>query len=104
MDDDNKICINKCKAMCCRGPLVLQLTVVEHKFLKNIGKQLQLPVVSSATIDGDYILKFLDHPGFHCAMLDSETSMCRIYEDRPKVCREFPLKVTPGCLISEKLK
>jgi len=90
--------------MCCRGPLVLQLTVIEHEFLKNVGKQFQLPVVSSATMDGRYILKFLDHPGLHCPMLDSETSMCRIYEDRPKVCREFPVKVTPGCLISEKLR
>ena len=104
MNDDNRICINECRAMCCRGPLVIQLTFSENEFLKSTGKQLQVPVVSSVTMDGKYILKFSDHPGLHCPMLDSETSMCRIYDDRPKVCREFPLKVTPGCLISEKLR
>jgi len=104
MNNDNQICINECGGMCCRGPLVLQLTSVEHKFLKGVAQKLQVPVFSSTTVDGRYILKFSDHPGLHCPMLDSETSVCKIYEDRPKVCREFPLKFTPGCLISEKLR
>ena len=34
-------------------------------------------------------------------MLDPATSACRIYDRRPRVCREFPRKREPGCAISE---
>ena len=34
-------------------------------------------------------------------MLDPETWACRIYEHRPRRCREFPERLTPGCQLSE---
>jgi Fe-S-cluster containining protein len=45
-------------------------------------------------------VKFAEHAGERCPMLDDTTYACRIYEDRPQRCRSFPERPTPGCAIS----
>lgn len=94
------ICMNQCKGMCCRGSLVLLLTGREaHEFSEHAAK-LGVPLLMTPTSDGGSWVKFSEHPGEHCPMLDSSTSTCRIYDDRPQRCRDFPVDLTPGCAIS----
>ena len=96
--------MTECKGLCCRGALVLQLTSVEYKYFKKAAAKLNVSVFASKGVNSTALLKFSDHTGSHCPMLDSDTSTCRIYEHRPNVCRSFPVRFTPGCIISEQLQ
>ncbi len=94
------ICMNVCRAMCCRGPLILELAASEvESFLAN-SQKLQVQAEVNSAVDGRGWVKFADHPGEMCPMLDAKTFACRIYESRPQRCREFPSRLTPGCAIS----
>ena len=94
------ICLNRCKAMCCRGELVLELKPEEiSQFMamaSNIGVRANIVEQDS----GVGWIFFADHPNQHCPMLDDQTSQCRIYENRPQRCRDFPERKVPGCEIS----
>ena len=94
------ICMEQCRAMCCRGPLVLRLTKDEVVDFKAHASRLQVESLVGEAPDGGGWVRFADHPGERCPMLDDATSACRIYEDRPQRCRDFPEKLTPGCAIS----
>ena len=94
------ICMNQCKGMCCRGPMVLRLIQDEIPSFQNQAVNIGVVVQISQTPEGGGWLRFLDHPGEHCPMLDDATSTCRIYQYRPKHCRDFPNRPTPGCAIS----
>lgn len=94
------ICINQCKAMCCRGPFILSLANYEFKEFERYSKELDRDLKPIYKDDGTVGIRFLDHIGGNCPMLNSDTSTCGIYQNRPKVCRDFPTKYTPGCLIS----
>ena len=94
------ICMNHCKAMCCRGPLVLRLSPDEVRAFEGHAVRLGVAVRITQTPEGGGWLRFLDHPGEHCPMLDDATSACLIYQYRPQHCRDFPRRPTPGCLIS----
>jgi len=94
------ICMNQCKAMCCRGSLVLILTSSEVDAFKKQASGLGVDLLMTQTSDGGGWVRFSEHEGEHCPMLDSSTSTCRIYEDRPQRCRDFPVTLTPGCAIS----
>ena len=94
------ICMNQCKAMCCRGPLVLSLTEDEVSAFTEHADSLGVELVITRSSNGDGWVRFSDHLGEHCPMLDNATSGCRIYPDRPLRCRDFPEKLTPGCAIS----
>ena len=94
------ICMTQCKAMCCRGPLVLQLTGKEVPAFKGHASSLGVDLVVGTAPDGGGWVRFSDHAGERCPMLDESTFACRIYEDRPQRCREFPQRITPGCAIS----
>ena len=94
------ICMNQCKAKCCRGSLVLQLTSSEVTTFTEHAAILGVTPLITPTPDGGGWLRFPDHPGERCPMLDDSTSACRIYEDRPQRCRDFPQNLTPGCAIS----
>lgn len=94
------ICMNQCKAMCCRGSLVLRLTSGEVPAFKGHAATLGIVVLMTQTSDGGGWVRFSEHPGEHCPMLDDSSSTCRIYEDRPQRCRDFPQILTPGCAIS----
>ncbi len=96
----SRICMEKCRAMCCRGPLVLELAATEvDDFLKQ-AERLQLVVRVQRSSSGGGWLKFSEYAGECCPMLDTKTFGCRIYENRPQRCRVFPTRPTPGCLIS----
>jgi Fe-S-cluster containining protein len=95
------ICMNQCKAMCCRGPLILQLNRDEALDFMGHGAALGVDVHIISAPDGNGWVRFSDHEGERCPMLDNRTSACRIYQDRPRRCRDFPERATPGCSISE---
>ena len=96
----SQICMNQCKAMCCRGSLVLQLTSGEVTAFREHAATLGIAALVTQTSDGGGWVRFSEHPGEHCPMLDDATSACRIYEDRPQRCRDFPQNLIPGCAIS----
>ena len=94
------ICMEQCRAMCCRGPLILTLTQAEVLTFKQNSVALGVPLKLSKSPDNGGWVKFADHAGECCPMLDQSTFACRIYADRPQRCRDFPEKLTPGCAIS----
>ncbi len=94
------ICMNLCQAMCCRGPLVLELAASEVENFAAESRRLQVQPRINVGADGNGWIKFTDHPGEMCPMLNAETFACRIYDSRPRRCREFPTRLTPGCAIS----
>ena len=94
------ICINQCRAMCCRGSLVLQLSSGEVAAFRQQATILGVAALISSTPDEGGWVRFTEHQGEHCPMLDDSTSTCRIYEDRPQRCRDFPQVLIPGCTIS----
>ena len=95
-EEASSICMDQCRAMCCRGPLILRLepdeVAVFHREAVHLGTTADI----SPAADGGGNLLFLDHPGECCPMLDQATFACRIYEQRPRVCREFPRRAGAG--------
>ncbi len=96
----SRICIDRCKAMCCRGPLILRLAAGEVQAFRERAAALGVDASITTTPDGGGWVRFSEHQGERCPMLDSAASTCRIYEDRPQRCRDFPVDLTPGCAIS----
>jgi len=96
----SQICMHKCRAMCCRGPLYLSLKASEVLPFQAQAKALGVELVLVEADDGAGFVSFLEHPGEHCPMLDDATSACRVYADRPERCRQFPDKPRPDCEIS----
>ncbi len=96
----SQICMNQCKAMCCRGSLVLQLTSDEVTAFRKHAAILGVAALITPTSDGGGWVRFSGHSGEHCPMLDGSTYTCRIYEERPQRCHDFPQNLTPGCAIS----
>ena len=94
------ICMNQCRAMCCQGPLILRLVGDEASMFEAKAAALGLIAKVDQSPGGGGWVKFAEHPGERCPMLDEATSACRIYEDRPQRCRSFPERPTPGCAIS----
>ena len=94
------ICMNECNAMCCRGPLILRLTEGESVDFRRRAATLGVDAKVSQAPGGGGWVKFSDHPGEHCPMLDEDTWACRIYMHRPQRCRSFPERPTAGCAIS----
>ena len=89
LEEASRICMDQCRAMCCRGPLILRLepdeVAVFHREAVHLGTTADI----SPAADGGGNLLFLDHPGECCPMLDQATFACRIYEQRPRVCGSF---------------
>ena len=94
------ICMNQCRAMCCRGPLILRLSGDESSRFEEQAMALGLTVKVDAAPGGGGWVKFAEHTGERCPMLEDTTSACRIYQKRPQRCRTFPERPTPGCAIS----
>jgi len=74
-----------CKAACCCMP---GTTVLHSEIpaLNEIAERLQ-KVITVQQPDGQYALK-RDADGW-CTLLDRETRLCTIYDERPQVCRQF---------------
>jgi Fe-S-cluster containining protein len=96
----SRICRLECRAQCCRGPLLLQLSGPEALAFRAHAAALGVALKLEESADGSSSVAFLEHEGGHCPMLDDATSTCRIYEDRPQRCRDFPDRPRRGCLIS----
>ena len=96
----SRICMDQCHAMCCRGPLILRLTEQESADFRQRAAALGIDAKVSQAPGGGGWVKFSDHPGERCPMLDEDTWACRIYQQRPQRCRSFPEKPTAGCAIS----
>jgi len=96
----NTVCMNLCRGQCCRGPLILHLGNNEISEFKKMSACLGKEVHIAVSHHGDGWVKFSEHTGEHCPMLDPDTSKCLIYNNRPNRCRIFPEKPTPGCPIS----
>ena len=94
------ICMRQCRAVCCRGPVILRLTREETLAFQEHAVALGVALHVTQAPDGGGWVRFSDHAGDRCPMLDDATSACRIYKDRPQRCRAFPETVTPGCAIS----
>ena len=97
------ICMNQCRAGCCRGPIVLELTPNEVAPFEDQASRLGANLQVGRSPGGGGWVRFADYPGERCPMLDGETFACRIYQDRPQRCRDFPQKAVPGCAISSLL-
>jgi Fe-S-cluster containining protein len=98
-----ELCMGRCHAACCQGPAYLLLAAGEVSDFAAQGQRLGVPVRLRATAAGGAQVRFLEHPGDRCPMLDPTTFACRIYEARPGRCRAFPEARRPGCLLSERL-
>ena len=94
------ICMSQCRARCCRGPLVLELTGQEVEALEGLAEGLGIAAGISPASGGGGWIRFADHEGERCPFLDAATFACRIYAHRPGRCRAFPQRPTPGCAIS----
>ena len=93
-------CMYQCRAMCCRGPLILRLTAQEAPAFQRHAAVLGITLRMSKAPDGGGWVRFTDHAGECCPMLDQATFACRIYQARPRRCLDFPEHATPGCAIS----
>lgn len=96
----SEICMHQCRAMCCRGPIILRLSAREALTFRSHAAALGVDLQMSRLADGAAWVRFSDYPGECCPMLDQATCACRIYQNRPQRCRDFPERVTPGCAIS----
>ena len=99
-EEASRICMEQCRAQCCRGPLILELTKDEAPSFCGHAARMGVEARVSARPDGSGWVRFSDYPGERCPMLDPDTNGCRIYRERPQRCRVFPERPTPGCAIS----
>lgn len=89
-----------CRGGCCRGPLLLHLTATELPAIRAHAVRLGVPLHAREAPDGTAEVAFDAHPGGHCPMLDGASSACRIYDERPSRCREYPDRRRPDCILS----
>lgn len=95
-----QICSGQCGAKCCRGPLQATLSFEEAERLGRFAaaRGIESPAKEAFLGNGFY----LDiRAGEACAFLDEDTNLCSIHDERPTVCKTYPLqeKLT-GCLLS----
>lgn len=98
--DASRICMQQCRAQCCRGSLILTLKADEVAAFEQQAAERGITLELRQAPDGGSWLRFGDYPRRCCPMLDPNTAACRIYSVRPQRCRDFPERVTPGCAIS----
>ncbi len=96
----SQICMNQCRAKCCRGAWILSLSQPEAQVFRAKAEELGVEALVRPAEEGGGWIRFSDHPGERCPMLDPTTFACRIYESRPQRCQSFPERMTPGCAIS----
>ena len=95
----SSICIDRSRAQCCRGPLLLSLSEEEKLTFDRKANDMNRPL-RTIPFARSWIVKFEDHQGDCCPMLDMESMKCLIYDDRPIQCKEFPSRPIKGCEIS----
>ncbi|HET6344515.1 MAG TPA: YkgJ family cysteine cluster protein [Myxococcota bacterium] len=98
-----ELCMGTCRAGCCQGPAYLPLAAAEVRDFAARALRIGSTVRLRLAADGTAQVRFPEHPGDRCPMLDPATFACRIYETRPARCRAFPEAPRPGCPLSELL-
>ena len=99
-EEASHLCRTQCRAMCCRGAIILTLRLAEVPILQQRAIEFGVELHVEPRPEGVSWVRFAEHPGDHCPMLDDATSACRIYKERPQRCRDFPEKLVAGCVIS----
>lgn len=98
MRDPKLVCSVDCGAKCCRQRTDVYISSDEVARLKSIaakrGHEFEAKT-SMASPDHFFMELSGEKP---CSFL--EGTLCGIWQDRPDACRAFPLKKTPGCLLS----
>jgi len=97
----SRLCMEVCRAGCCRGPVVLRLGAEEVLRFRALAAEIGVALRVREGAQGGEV-RFLEHPGARCPMLDGTTSACRIYENRPLRCRVFPERPRPDCALSTR--
>ena len=100
VEEASRLCRTQCLAQCCRGAMILVLRPEETELLRQRAREFGVTLDVEDKEDGTGWVRFAEHPGAHCPMLDDATSSCRIYEERPRRCRDFPERMVDGCVIS----
>ena len=99
-EEASRLCRVECRAQCCRGAMILTLQAHEVSLLQRRASEFGVDLTVESRPEGMGWVRFADHSGSHCPMLDDATASCRIYEERPQRCRDFPERVVEGCIIS----
>jgi len=88
----------KCQR-CGNSCVISDPVVLVEEDVQKIAKRFKIPYqkalrkYTKVLPDGRRSIKYLTP----CKFLDSKTKLCRIYEDRPEVCRKYPfLAATPA--------
>lgn len=97
----SRLCMEVCRAGCCRGPLVLRLGADEVPRFRALASGLGVALRIRQDGEGGEV-RFLEHLGACCPMLDGATSSCRVHASRPRRCREFPERPRPDCALSTR--
>ncbi|PWU15805.1 MAG: zinc/iron-chelating domain-containing protein [Bdellovibrio sp.] len=102
------LCAN-CLASCCMMPVevraedLVRLKLVTpdeiQRSKKRVFKKLKRERWVSSYREGSELFMLQAKTNGECPFLDSHTRRCSRYEDRPQVCRDFPLRAGPriGC-------
>lgn len=116
------ICANQCQAKCCRTPGSTPIvSTVEMRELQHVARErgVKLRFLNAAghsvtvTATGDVLLTepterhhmlrdrwVMLRAKDGCQFLGQGTNLCTIYDERPRACREFPMRPTQGCLLT----
>ncbi len=86
------ISCSSCRALCCR----LEVLLIDDS-------DDQVPEELTIKVDGIYTAMAQDDDGW-CQALDRTTMLCRIYEQRPYVCRDYKVGDYDCMVEREKLK
>ena len=86
-DCECKDALPLCKAACCGMPGTY-VSVDEIPILNEVADRLQKRIVIESLSKEHHFQMRRDADGF-CSCLDRDKRLCQIYDDRPKVCRDF---------------
>ena len=96
-EEASRICMDQCRAMCCRGPLILRLEPEEVAVFHREAVRLGTTADISPAADGGGNLLFQDHPGECCPMLDQATfAWPHLRTEAAGLVPEFPRRRSLG--------
>lgn len=95
----NGMC-NGCRAGCCTMPVEVRIEdllrlglvtedEVDHS-IKKIVKKLNKEGILKSYRESTGLFMFVQRENGDCIFLDDKTRLCKHYEKRPQVCRDFP--------------
>jgi Fe-S-cluster containining protein len=94
-----------CFANCCRMPVEVRLPDLVRLGLasedeaqgsiRKLAKRLVKEGVIKSYREGTEFFMLTQKSNHDCYFLDSVTRLCRVYDQRPDTCRDFPARVGP---------